>query len=223
MKLSLKKAFGGAYAHQVLLAIMMVLILVNPFVHQSVHLSWVLPFAFVLVILAAVRTMAEQALLLRLAFALAMIAIYGQLGHLFFPGPWMNGIRSLFTALFLFSVALALFGNIVARSQIVTIDLMFGAVNIYLMVGLAFASLFAYLELMQPGSFSGLEVFSTDKNPFLPFIYFSYITLTTLGYGDVTPVTGAAITLSYVEAIFGQLYLAILVARLVGLFVRKKI
>jgi hypothetical protein len=48
------------------------------------------------------------------------------------------------------------------------------------------------------------------------FTYFSFVTLTTLGYGDITPMTRAAKNLAALEAIFGQLYLAILIARLVG-------
>jgi len=220
MSTRLKQAFSGAYAHQVLFGILILLVVVSPLVHESSQLSWVISVSFVLVILAAVRTMAEEVLFLRLAVVLGLIAVYGQLGVLFFPGNWMIGIRLLFTSLFLFAVALALLGSILARSQSVTTDLMFGAINVFLMIGLAFATLFAYLEMMHPGAFSGFEGFPKDQDPFLPFIYFSYVTITTLGYGDVTPVSGMAITLSYVEAIFGQLYLAILVARLVGLYIR---
>ena len=53
----------------------------------------------------------------------------------------------------------------------------------------------------------------------MPFVFYSFVTMTTLGYGDLSPVTGPAATLAYVQAIFGQLYIAIMIARLMGLYV----
>jgi len=75
------------------------------------------------------------------------------------------------------------------------------------------------LEVMMPGSISGVRELVGDQATPGPMIYFSYVTLTTLGYGDVTPVTNIAMSMSYAEAIIGQLFLAILVARLVGLHI----
>ena len=53
----------------------------------------------------------------------------------------------------------------------------------------------------------------------MPYVYDSFVTMTTLGYGDVSAITGPAATIAYVEAIFGQLYIAIMIARLMGLYV----
>ena len=112
--------------------------------------------------------------------------------------------------------------DIILPSHTVTLELITGTVNIYLMIGLAFAFLFGQVEHMQPGSFTGLEEQAAASESMFAFVYFSYITLTTLGYGDITPLTPLATTLSYLEAIFGQLYLAILVARLVGLYIVRR-
>ena len=60
--------------------------------------------------------------------------------------------------------------------------------------------------------------FGEHETAFSP-MYYSIVTLTTLGYGDVSPITGPAATIAYVEAIFGQLYIAIMIARLMGLYV----
>jgi hypothetical protein len=77
------------------------------------------------------------------------------------------------------------------------------------------------VEILQPGSFNlakGTAMkFGGSETIFA--VYFSYVTLTTLGYGDITPLSGAARTLAIVEATTGQIYLAVLVARLVGLHV----
>jgi voltage-gated potassium channel len=220
---SLKQALSGQHAHKILLGFLLFVILISPMVQDFTKVSWIMSALFILVMLAAVRTMADRKTHQRTAFVLAFIAIYGQVGFLYLPGPWMESIRDLFTALFLFAVSLVLLRNILIRSQLVTADLIVGAINVYLMVGMAFTFLFAYLELIHPGSFAGLNsIAAGSERPVDSFLYFSYVTLSTLGYGDVTPVTDMATTLSYVEAIFGQLYLAILVARLVGLFVMGK-
>lgn len=219
---SLRQAFSGKHAHKTLLAYLLFVILISPMVQDFEKVTWIMAALFVLVMLAAVRTMADKKSHQRIAYVLAFIAIYGQVGILYFPGPWMESIRDMFTALFLFAVSVVLLRNVLIRSQVVTADLIVGAINVYLMIGMAFAFLFAYVELTHPGSFTGLNAMAGKYNEIDPLLYFSYVTLSTLGYGDVTPVTDMATTLSYVEAIFGQLYLAILVARLVGLYVMGK-
>ncbi len=92
-----------------------------------------------------------------------------------------------------------------------------GAVCVYLLIGLAWAKVYETLDVVAPGSFR----FPADTAwaaPSLPrYAYVSFITLATVGYGDVTPATPIAGTLAWLEAVTGQLYLAITVARLVAL------
>ena len=92
-----------------------------------------------------------------------------------------------------------------------------GAVCVYLLIGLAWAKVYETLDVVAPGSFR----FPADAAwavPSLPrYAYLSFITLATVGYGDVTPATPIAGTLAWLEAVTGQLYLAITVARLVAL------
>ena len=76
------------------------------------------------------------------------------------------------------------------------------------------AYVYAILEIVQHGTFHGLQGGSFDTQS---FIYFSFVTLTTLGYGDITPLTSQARSLSLLEAVFGQIYLAVVIARLVGI------
>ncbi|MEM7353842.1 MAG: ion channel [Acidobacteriota bacterium] len=91
-----------------------------------------------------------------------------------------------------------------------------GAVAIYLLIGFIFALLFVLFEQLASGSFRGLgpDGFGDDMHI---AVYFSFVTLTTLGYGDITPVSELAQTLVLVEAIIGQLFLVILIGRLVSL------
>lgn len=88
-----------------------------------------------------------------------------------------------------------------------------GAVCVYLLFGVIWAILYQLVESLSPGSFKGLESFESGQ----PFVYYSFVTLTTLGYGDIGPVRPAAMALAYMEAVFGQFYLAVLVAGLVGM------
>ncbi len=90
-----------------------------------------------------------------------------------------------------------------------------GAISIYLMVGLCWALLFFFNTLFDQGAVKGLEaVPSTERLQHL--IYFSFVTLSTLGYGDITPLSPIARFLAYLEALFGQFYIAVLVAGFVS-------
>ena len=96
----------------------------------------------------------------------------------------------------------------------------FGAVCGYLLLGIIWSLLYSAAEIAFPGSF---RMPAAESTPAVPapldrgaLSYFSFVTLATLGYGDVTPVTPLARTLAWMEAITGQFYLAVLVAGLVG-------
>jgi hypothetical protein len=92
-----------------------------------------------------------------------------------------------------------------------------GAVCVYLLIGLAWAKVYETLDVVTPGAFRFPADTAWAASRLPRYAYLSFITLATVGYGDVTPVTPIAGTLAWLEAITGQLYLAITVARLVAL------
>jgi hypothetical protein len=92
-----------------------------------------------------------------------------------------------------------------------------GAVLVYLNVGLAFMSLYCFVALIVPGAFSGLGQLQDNLAVASNLIYFSFVTLTSVGYGDIVPVHPVARSLTNIETIIGQLYPATLLARLVTL------
>jgi len=208
--------------HRVLLMNLLLLIVVSPFIQHYRGVRWLLAVFVTLVLLAAVRTVASQARQYYIALVLGALALVSQFGILIMHWGWFETVRYITMMSFLFWVCGLLLGDIILRSQNVTLELIFGAINIYLMVGLAFAFMFGLIEHLQPGSFAGLAEKMNAPDSILNFIYFSFITLTTLGYGDITPLTPYATTASFTEAVFGQLYLAILVARLVGLYIARR-
>lgn len=91
-----------------------------------------------------------------------------------------------------------------------------GAVCIYLLIGLIWCLLYLLITQSLPNSFNGLEQRVWYDN-FADVAYYSFVTLTTLGYGDISPVTPIARFLVYMEAIVGVFYMAILVASLIGI------
>jgi voltage-gated potassium channel len=106
------------------------------------------------------------------------------------------------------------------RAGRVSVDEVCGALCGYLLIGLIFGHLYCVVEELSPGSFRAggavlTEPADTGGRHFL-LTYFSLVTLTTLGYGDVVPMSSAARGLVVVEAVVGQFYLAVLIAELVG-------
>lgn len=106
----------------------------------------------------------------------------------------------------------------------VTVDTILGAIVAYLMAAVAFAVVFEAVELASPGSFSGLaeDALGDPKLLRSSMLYFSLTSLTTIGYGDIVPVSSLARPLSVLEGVFGQIYLAVMIARLVGLYIARE-
>jgi len=98
----------------------------------------------------------------------------------------------------------------------VTLHRIIGAIQFYLDIALIFVALFCFVALTVPNAFAGLQV-SNNLALVDKLIYFSFMTLTSVGYGDITPLHPFARSLADVEAIIGQLYPATLLARLVTL------
>jgi hypothetical protein len=117
-------------------------------------------------------------------------------------------------------VGLAL-GFVVTRAVFtsgrVTFHRIIGAVLLYLNIGITFTALFTFVALMAPNAFSGLGALQDTLAIASKLIYFSFVTLTSVGYGDIAPVHPFARSLANIEAIIGQLYPATLLARLVTL------
>ncbi len=125
-------------------------------------------------------------------------------------------------AVFFLYIATVIILHIFTDRQRVDADLIVGSISVYLLLGVAFGFAYITLGLLAPESFGGLESTQGDPDAIVqPLIYFSFVTLTTLGYGDITPLSQQAGVLAYMEAITGQIYLTVLVARLVGIHIAQ--
>ena len=106
-------------------------------------------------------------------------------------------------------------------SDSIDLNKVIGGICIYLLLGMTWAFFYLFINIAIPDSFDGLT--STEiGDQVIDLIYFSFVTLTTLGYGDLTPVRPLARTVAYLEAIVGQFYVAVLVAWLVAMYLYNK-
>jgi hypothetical protein len=104
----------------------------------------------------------------------------------------------------------------VLRAQIITLDQIYAGICMYLMLGFAFGAMFYLINILDPNSFIvNNDLMATRGSPDL--MYFSFVTLATLGYGDITPSSNLARSLAVVDALAGMLYIAVFMARLVSL------
>ena len=120
-------------------------------------------------------------------------------------------------ALFFVYTTLTMFTYVVHGSE-VTRDKIYAAVSVYLLLGLSWFAVYSVVETLQPGSFRGVARNSASGVAFSDLLYYSFVTLTTLGYGEITPATSQARSLAALEAVAGVLYVATFVARLIGLY-----
>ena len=116
----------------------------------------------------------------------------------------------------------------VLEGEYVDMNRIAGAIGVYMLIGLIWASLYFFMAVFDPEAFTGLSAPAGSETQhmnavYMDLLYYSYVTLSTLGYGDVTPVSRAAQSLAYLEAISGVMYVAILVAALVGSYGNKRV
>ena len=127
-------------------------------------------------------------------------------------------VATILYALYCFGCAAGVLAFVAEKRQGVTLDSLLASVAAYILLCLGFSCLFCLLLIFDPTSFNP-PITVSPAHPvqlYLTMIYFSLVTLTTVGYGNIAPHSGFAQTFSGVEALIGQLYLAILVAYLVG-------
>lgn len=137
-------------------------------------------------------------------------------GDYFYPNKILALIGFSLLSLFLFSITVSLIVH-VAASKDVNANIIFSAINGYLLIGII-----GGISMITIDTFTNSAILSNVGTNFLgDYIYFSYVTLTTLGYGDITPQVAGSKVVAMLLAIAGQLYIAILIAMLVGKYLSK--
>jgi hypothetical protein len=147
----------------------------------------------------------------------AIIIIRAQL----FPGNVYLGAFALFLLILFQGYVIYVLLEFMFQGDEVDKNVLYTSITIYLLLANTFAAMHSLLNALQPGAylFVNFEPTSVDWPQFL---YFSYATITTLGFGDIVPVGSYSSVLTVAEAVVGVLYIAIMMARLVGIYASEK-
>ncbi len=176
----------------------------------------------VAMLLSAVFAVSQSRRTAIAALALAVPAIALRLLNLWFDQDRIMVGEHILEILFMGYVVFVLLGHLFSANR-VSFNTICASLCAYLLLGVLWAMVYSTLDIAQPKSFAfpltaesatGMMRFSDEKSVFP--IYFSFVTMTTLGYGDIVPTSPIARMLAAMEALMGQLYLTVLVARLVG-------
>ena len=202
-----------------LLVMLFLLLAVTPFLEGFARLRFLFNAFLSAVLISAVYALSQKIRNLAIAALLAIPMLISIWAQYFVKSEAIFLIGRICGACFIAFTIFHILQNIFAE-QDVTKDTIAGAAAVYLLFGLMWSFLYGVLEHIEPGSFAISEAQTLGERNI--FIYYSFVTITTLGYGDIMPVTYIASSLAVMEAVVGQLYLVVLVAWLVGMYVSKK-
>ena len=209
-----------------LLIVLLLLLLFFPFFNQARAAQLLFNLLFSLVLIAALYAVSTAKRFFSIGLALIIPALVTRWFTLFSVSSLAIVVNYVATGIFLlFTIVLLLYALFHVKS--ITMNIVYEAICIYILLGVTWAVVFALIDYVRPGAFLGLDLaemplLDTLAARFELLLYFSYVTLTTLGYGDIVPALIEVKFLAIFEAILGQLYLATVIARFLGLYLMKR-
>ncbi len=220
MEIQDKKSPGKRGNFKSLLFFLLLYIVGSPFLDPYPSLAVFAHTSLSMVLFAAVYAMNKQRNQRSIAIALLLpLLVLYWLGIYDVVSFSRLGANLLFTVFY--GLLLCSFTVQITSAKRISTNVLFATFSLYLIIGLFWGALYTLLNELIPGSYGGLLLENT-KTVFHVFNYFSFVTLTTLGYGDITPLTAGASSLCQMEAIVGQFFTAVVVAWLVGMHVSRK-
>lgn len=196
----------------IIFAIMLVL-LVNPFVRPLGligHLFSTLCLSMIPLASAYALTADRKKAIIVLIIAVPFVILDGL--NVFFTNHLLTIVAFSFGTILYFYIVVLLVTTLLSI-KVITADLIFCAISIYLIIGIMWAGIYSVLEGITPGSFS-------ETNDLL---YFSFVTLTTVGFGDVAPLSVLTRRLAVFEAAMGSIYMAVIIAMIVGRYMSMQV
>ena len=200
-----------------LLISMVLLFVVNPFLEGFIGINLLMDIFFSVILLSGIYAVSQKRGLVIVALLIALPTLLFHWSYYVVRDPTFLLAGNIFGALFFVYTAVVVLAHLL-RGREVTADVIIASVCVYFLIGLMWGFVYSILETLQPGSFL---VAQGQMDRLANFVYYSFVTLTTLGYGDIAPLSAPARSLSALEAIMGQLYIAILIARLVGIHISQ--
>ena len=196
-----------------LLISIVLFIILRPFVEGLVRLSFLMEIFISVIFLCGIYAVSENRISLVFALLTGVPALLMGWSFQLWKIPLLLLAHHICGMLF-FGVATVIILRHLLNQKVVTVDLIWGAVCGYFLIGFMWSDIYSLLETIQPGSFNlgQQQILNIDS-----FNYFSFVTLSTLGFGDIVPLTKQARSLSIIEAVMGQMYLAVNIAALVAI------
>ena len=214
---SREKFIANKYFH--LLVTLVATLMFAPQIEQGMKLPGIqlMSYILILMLIFCLRAVVKNKKLFWACVSIVILQETIEIAVSLFGRPQFHeaaaGINRLISCAF-FAMTIVLLMRSMFRSRKVDADTIVGGICIYLLIGILWAIAYVFFEHHNVESF--------DLKPGDSLFYFSYITLTTLGYGDIVPKSNLVKMLAAFEVICGQVYLAIFVARLVGLHIAAK-
>jgi len=191
------------------------LIVITPIIQEFSKLSFLFKIGTTIIFLTGIYGLANSRKRM-IAATILYIPMFLTTWSDFFPSiKHIKFIGNLAGFILILGLIYFIFRKI-ATARTVSLELIKAAITAYLLLGFAWTLPYLIIYFHNPNSFSNIDV-GAGRQVFESFLYFSYVTLTTLGYGDMCPVSGIARSVALVEAIVGQLYLVIVISWMVGI------
>ena len=202
-----------------LIVFIVALIVLGPFIEGFIGLRYFMDLFFSIIFIATIYAVSQK----RYHIIIAAILMIPALFAVWIPDiPTNNTPLTIgyICGLIVFAFAVISILNYIFNEETVTRQTISAAVAVYLLIALMWTFIYRLIENLYPASFAVAH----DKLQEAPniYLYFSLVTITTLGYGDITPIGSQALSLAVLEAITGQIYLVVVVAWFVGLYVSRK-
>lgn len=202
-----------------LLCSMIFLIVVSPFLQHGIGSEILLVFIVTAVLVSAINSVSDKKRHLILACLLAapwfVTSVATTLSGTLYPEFY----EALFGSIFFIYTTVLIFSHVLKYKK-VTSDTLYGAICVYILIGLTWSFFYVLIITTSHDAFYINPANNVDNIiNWHDLVYYSFVTLTTLGYGDITPVAPIARSIAYLEAILGPIYLTIIIARLVGLYI----
>ncbi len=201
-----------------LLISILCLLVLAPIFKGFVGIRILMDIFFTSILISAVYAVSKKKYILLVAALLALPMLVSIWSDKFVKVPSLILVGDCFGIFFMAFMVIVIL-SFIFREQEVTGNVIYGAIVVYLLIAIMWAFVFSVMESINPGSFAIGEGQIEVGRPL--FIYYSFVTITTLGYGDITPITALANSFSFLEAVIGQIYLVVLVARLVGIHISQ--
>ena len=180
-----------------------------------------LQIAYCGLMLLGVWSLHRQNRLFQLGMTLAILSVVFTVSDIIFINIVFGLCLNLTVLSFSAISTVIVVRHVFSEAAVIDRNLLFGAMCVYLLIGFIWAILYGLIAQFWPGSFNGME--NPDGTVTMDnLLYYSFVTLAGLGYGDITPVAPIARTLAYMEVITGQLYIAIMLAGLVGIYLNER-